>query len=462
MSRHIHFIGIGGIGMSGIARILLRKGIKISGSDLKESRIISELRSLGAVISIGHKASNIKGADSVVYSSAIKEDSPELLEARRNGITVIKRAQALAELMRDKQVITVSGSHGKTTTTSLASFLLSEAGLHPTAAIGGILRNIDANTYFGNGRFFVAEADESDGSFLYYNPRYSIITNLDREHLDYYRNFDNEIDAFRQFIGKTRGDGCLFCSGDDINLKNILKEYKNRYILFGLDNKAHIFPRNIQINKLSSRFDCFYAPSPGSKAEFIDRFNLNLAGMHNISNALAVIALGIELGIDTPVIKKSLANYKGTGRRIEVKFDDRGYLVIDDYAHHPTEIEATLKAVKNIESRRVIAVFQPHRYSRTKLLLDEFARSFDLADYTIITDIYPADEPALEGVSARHIYDKIKEYFPGKYVNFMPKEELVSHILKIIKPNDLVLTLGAGDIVKTCDELVGELRRRSL
>lgn len=453
MNEHYHLIGIGGIGMSGIAQLLLRRGIRVSGSDLKESKITYELKQLGAQVFLGHNPLNIKGADLIVYSSAIKEDNPEIIEAKRLGISLIKRAEALAGLMKEAVVITVTGSHGKTTTTSLISYLLLEAGLSPTAAIGGILRNIDTNAYLGGGRFFVAEADESDGSFLYYQPKYSVITNIDYEHLDYYKDFKNEINTFKEFLRKTEKDGCVFACYDDTNLKSILKDYKNRYILFGLNDKADIYPKNIEMKGLASAFDCF------SKGKFIDRFHLSLGGMHNISNALAVIALGLELGIDLEAIRKALLGYRGAHRRLEIKFNDKGYLVIDDYAHHPTEIKATLSALKSLKFNRLIAVFQPHRYTRTKLLLDEFGRSFDLAGYVIITDIYPAGELPLEGVSGRCIYDKIKEFAPNKEIHFLPKEKIVAHILGIIKPSDLVITLGAGDIIKVCDELVERLKR---
>lgn len=452
MNNSVHFVGIGGIGMSGIALILLRKGIKVSGSDLKENRAVNELRALGANIFIGHRALNVQGAGTVVCSSAVRFDNPEFIEAKRLGIPVIKRAQALARLMKDKFVITVAGSHGKTTTTSLVAYMLLEAGFSPTAAIGGILRNIDTNACLGNGEFFVAEADESDGSFLHYKPRMSIITNIDYEHLDYYNNFNNELEAFSQFINRTEKSGCVFCCDDDINIKSALKGYKNKYVLFGLSRNAHIHPRNILIDGLSSQFECFY------NGQFIDTFYLALGGMHNISNALSVIALGLELGVDLKTIKKALADYKGASRRIEVKFKGSGYLVIDDYAHHPTEIKATLQAVKNIKPKRIIAVFQPHRYTRTQLLLNEFSRSFDMADCVIITDIYAASEQPLEGVTAKCLCDKIKKYAPDKYISFMPKDKLVRHILGIIKPSDLVITLGAGDITKTCDELVKELK----
>ncbi|MFH1640973.1 MAG: UDP-N-acetylmuramate--L-alanine ligase [Candidatus Omnitrophota bacterium] len=455
MDKHIHFIGIGGIGMSGIAQLFLSRGVKVSGSDIKKSKITEELKKQGARIFIGHCPENIKGADLVVYSSAIKEDNPEFVQAKTKGVALIKRAQALADLMQNKIVITVAGSHGKTTTTSLVSCLLSEAGLRPTAAIGGVLKNMDTNAYSGSGDFFVAEADESDGSFLCYNPDYSIITNVDHEHLDYYKEFKNIEAAFSEFLGRTKKDGCVFCCNDDANLKNILKDYKNRYLLFGLSEGADIYAKKIEFDGLASEFDCFY------NNKFIDRFLLNLGGVHNVSNALSVIALGLELNIEAKVIKRALRDYKGAQRRLEIKFRNNDYSVVDDYAHHPTEIKATLAALKNLKPVRLIAVFQPHRYSRTKLLLEEFAASFVLADYIIVTDIYAASEPRLEGVDGLSLYNAIRKHVKGKDIYFLPKQEITAHILKIIEPQDMVVTLGAGDIVKVSDELAEELKKKS-
>ena len=441
--------------MSGIARLLMYRGVQVSGSELKETKTTGELKAMGATVFLGHGAENIKGANLVIYSSAIREDNPEIIAAKNNGIPLIKRAEALAKLMQDKTVITVTGSHGKTTTTSLVACLLLEAKLSPTAAIGGILRNINANAYFGDGDLFVAEADESDGSFLYYRPKYSIITNIDREHLDYYKEFGKELKAFREFINLTKPDGCVFCCGDDANLRSIIKDYKGTHVYFGFSENADIHPKNIKITGLSSDFDTFY------KNNFVGRFHLPLGGEHNISNSLSVIALGIELGIDIKLIKSALSNFKGAKRRLEEKFHDGQYLVIDDYAHHPTEIKATLSAAKNLNPKRLIAVFQPHRYTRTKILMDEFSESFRDADIVYITDIYAASELPLEGVSGANLAASIKVKEKNKVVIFLPKEEIIAHILSVIKPQDLIITLGAGDIVKLSDELSEKLKNRS-
>jgi UDP-N-acetylmuramate--alanine ligase len=387
-----------------------------------------------------------------VYSSAIKEENPEIKEAKRLKIPLIMRAQALAELMVNKSVITIAGSHGKTTITSLVSYLLLEAGLSPTVAIGGVLKNIDTNACVGSGKFFVAEADESDGSFLYYKPKFSIITNIDREHLDYYQDFEKEVEAFRKFLNSTSQDGCVFCCSDDLNLKEIIKGYKNKSVSFGLKPGADIYPKNIMIKGLHSDFDCFF------KDKFVARFSLALGGEHNISNALSVIALGLELGIGLKFIKDALAGYKGAARRLEVKFKDQNYIIIDDYAHHPTEIRATLKAVGNLKAKRVVAIFHPHRFTRTQLLFDEFVKSFDNAGCLIITDIYPASEQPILNVNGVNLYRRIKECAPDKEVYFVPKEEIVNKVSAMVKPGDLIITLGAGDIVKLSDELAEKFK----
>jgi UDP-N-acetylmuramate--alanine ligase len=372
MKKYYHLIGIGGIGMSGIAQLLLKSGFRVSGSDLKENPITVQLAQMGAEIFLGHQAKNISGQDAVVYSSAITGDNPEVRRARDLGIPLIKRAQALAELMLEKTAITVAGSHGKTTTTSLVSFMLMEAGLCPTAAIGGVLNNIQTNACLGSGEFFVAEADESDGSFLSYSPEYSIITNIDREHLDYYHDFESELNAFEQFIRRTKPTGCVFACADDPHLLKIMRAYQGRQVSFGLNN-ADIHAKKINFEGLLSEFDAY------SKNKLISRFRLSLGGRHNISNSLAVIGLGLELGLDLKHIRSSLEGYKGAGRRLEVKLRSDKYLVIDDYAHHPSEIKATLSATANLSAKRKIVIFQPHRYTRTQLLLDDFAKSFTQA-----------------------------------------------------------------------------------
>lgn len=453
--KHCHLIGIGGIGMSCIAQILLRKGVSVSGSDLKESKITEELKKLGARITISHDPANIPLADAVVYSSAIRQDNPEIQEAARRGLPLLRRAEALAGLMSDDTVIAVTGSHGKTTTASLISCLLIQAGLSPTIAVGGVLKDLDTNAYLGSGKFFVAEADESDGSFLCYRPKYPVVTNIDYEHMDYYGNFQNALDSFASFLGRTRPDGCAFVCADDINLRKIMQVYHGRHISFGLGAGADIYPLNISINGLSSEFECFY------RNKFLARFSLALGGLHNISNALAVIALGLELGIGLETIRSTLRDYRGAKRRLEIKFSDKDYQVLDDYGHHPSEIKATLTALRNMSFKRMVVVFQPHRYTRTSLLMDDFTRSFGPADYLVITDIYSAGEQPIAGVDSQRIVAGIKRHSPDKQAIFMPRNQVLDHILEIIRPGDLILTLGAGDITRVSDELLEILKRKS-
>ncbi len=452
MKKYYHLIGIAGIGMSGIAHLLLKSGCRVSGSDLKENQITRQLASLGAKIFLGHKAENISEQEVVVFSSAVTEQNPEILQARSQGIPIIKRAQILAELMQEKTAITVAGSHGKTTTTSLVACMLMQAGLCPTVAIGGILNNIDTNACLGSGQFFVAEADESDGSFLNYAPKYSIVTNIDREHLDYYRDFERELEVFRLYLQRTQPQGCVFACRDDPHLLRLMQFYNGKSVFFGLDESADIYAKHLVFNGLLSDFDGY------AKGKFISHFHLPLGGKHNVSNALAVIALGLELGIDLRDIRGSLEGYRGAGRRLEIKLRSDEYLVIDDYAHHPSEIKATLAAVANLKVKRKIAVFQPHRYTRTQLLLDDFARSFTQVDYLIITDIYAASEIPLEGVHAQGLLNKIKEFYPQQKVLYLAKEDILPHILGIISSGDLVITLGAGDIVKVSDALAQALK----
>jgi UDP-N-acetylmuramate--alanine ligase len=450
-NKKIHFIGIGGIGMSGIAGLFLKRGFMVSGSDIKESRATTQLKEAGAQIFIGHFTENIHGQDMVVYSSAIKTDNPEMLESNRQNIPLVKRAQALAQLMLDKTAVTVAGSHGKTTTTSLVSHMLMEAGLCPTVAIGGILKNIDTNACLGESDLFVAEADESDGSFLYYQPTFSIVTNIDREHLDFYGTFENELKAFGDFINKTNPAGVLFACYDDAHLRNMLSKYKGKCRSFGLSADADIRAERISFKGLTSEFDCLVSD------KHIARFKLALGGMHNVSNSLAVIGLGLELGIDLKIIQGALLSYQGALRRLEVKFHNQRYLLLDDYAHHPSEIKATLAAIGKLDVKRRIGIFQPHRYSRTQLLLEDFAGAFDGLDMLIVTDIYPASEAPIPGVDASLLLKKIKERSPGKFAAYLPKEEIVAYIKKNMLPGDLVVTLGAGDIVKVSDALAQSL-----
>lgn len=450
--KNIHFIGIGGIGMSGIAQLVLGKGISVSGSDIKQSLILKELENKGAKIFIGHGKFNIpKNTNIVVYSSAIESCNPELKEAKKRKIKIFKRAQMLAELMKDKVVITVAGAHGKTTTASLASFLLLEAGLCPSVSVGGIIRNTGNNACFGNGKYFVAEADESDGSFLYYRPIYSIITNIDFEHIDFYKTWDNILNTFKRFAGCTNKKGYIIACGDDQNLRKILKSSKIKTLFFGFSKNCDCYAKNIKLNDFSCEFDCIF------KNKNLGRFKLNIAGRHNILNSLSVIVLSQLLNIDIKKTKNILSRYKGASRRLEIKANLNNIMLLDDYGHHPTEIRATLDALSNLDVKRKIIIFQPHRYTRTKYLLDEFAKSFNQADRLIITDIYAASEVPISGINGELLCKKIQESgHPDAH--FLSKDKIVDYLVKTIQPGDLVLTLGAGDISKVCDELAKRIK----
>lgn len=453
MNKSIHFIGIGGIGMSGIAKILMKQGHSVSGSDIKSGSATQELSDLGAKIYIGHDEKNLrdKDIDLVVYSSAVDPKNSELVFSLQNNIPIAKRAQVLSELMKDKKGITVAGAHGKTTTTSMVSFLLNKSDFNPTIVAGGNVFNFNNNALLGEGSFFVAELDESDGSFLYFNPLYSIVTNIDFEHVDYYHNFENILDAFKKFFRQTKEDGMLFVCGDDKNIMSILDGKNNKYLTFGLSKDCDIYADQIALKDFSSSFRCVYKNKP------LGRISLSIPGKHNISNSLAAIALGLRLGIDFEKIKECLFLYSGVQRRFELKGEINNIKVIEDYGHHPTEIRATLEAAKSLNPKRLVVAFQPHRYSRTKFLMEEFSKSFDLVDHLIITDIYAASEAPIPGITGESLCARLKQA-SKKEVCFVPKDKIIQNLASVTKPGDLVIFLGAGDIGRLSDELLQRLK----
>jgi len=452
MSRHVHFIGIGGIGVSGIAQLALKHGDLVSGSDIKESAITSKLAAMGARVFIGHKAENITGADLVVYSSAIRPDNPERAKAERSGIPVMRRAEFLSELMSDKKVITITGAHGKTTTSSLAAKLLMDSGLNPTVAVGGILREDGDNAKFGESDYFVAEADESDGTFLCYRPAYSIITNIDYEHMDFYRTTENLLRSFYTFVNQTEKNGCVFYCFEDEPLKSIVKSSPVKAISFGYSPDADFSAQGIRLAQCRLRFTVL------RKGLELGELDMALMGRHNVLNALAVVALGTELGLDFSKIQKALAGFKGVLRRFQVKYEDADVFIVDDYAHHPTEICATIEAAKVCPRSRLVVVFQPHRYSRTKLLMDKFAGCFAKSDYLMVTDIYAADEEDTAGVSAMDIVDNVR-HNSGTCADYVPKDEIVDRLKSQMQPGTMVLFLGAGDITKISDEFAETFKK---
>ncbi len=402
---HIHFVGIGGIGMSGIAALLLNLGYTVSGSDLKLSPITENLKRLGAKIYKGHSAEQIQGADVIVTSTAISRENPEVAAARDKKLPIIPRAEMLAELMRIKYSIAVSGAHGKTSTTSMVAQILNTAGLDPTVVVGGLLKGLDTNALHGKGDFIVAEADESDGSFLKYAPAIAVVTNIDREHLDYYSGIDDIKEKFVQFINSVPFYGLAILCLDNEHIQDILPQIRVRFTTFGFSAQADLQAKDIVFKGSQGHFLVVH------KGEPLGSVQLNLSGRHNISNALAGIAAGLELKIPFETIKAALEEIQGVARRMEIKGDKKGVLVMDDYGHHPTEIVTTLEAVRNGWSdRRLIVIFQPHRYTRTRALFDEFVKAFYQSDILIILPIYAASEKPIEGVDAASLCEGIRKH----------------------------------------------------
>ncbi len=452
--NNIHFIGIGGIGMSGIALVLLRMGYKVSGSDLGSNNLTDKLVAEGAGIRLGHDNDNIPAdTEVVVYSSSINDSNPEILEAHRRNLLIVKRAQALAELLNGKKGIAVTGTHGKTTTSSLISVMLENCGLDPSAIIGGEVELFKGNSKYGKSEYVVAEADESDGSFLYLKPFYSVITNVEMEHIDYYTTLEDAIDSYTAFANNTKKGGCLFYNAEDGNIEKVLKNFKGNRESFGLSKGADIYPHEIMMNEFYTSYVCVY------KNEIIGRVSLRIPGKHNISNSLAAILVGFKLGLSFEEICRSIQDFTGTKRRFHMRANVEGVMLIDDYAHHPTEIRAVLDACRNWKDRRLVVVFQPHRYTRTKFLAEEFGRCFKGADKLILTDIYGASEDPIEGVSVKNIYDRVRLHGLND-VEMMSKEKITRHIMDTKRRGDIIVVLGAGDIKEVSDELSERLNKR--
>ncbi len=451
--KHIHFIGIGGIGMSAIAFVLLKQGHKVSGSDIKRSRIVEKLESLGGKFHEGHHEKNVEGADIVVFSSSITPENPELKAARNKKIATLHRADMLALIMNGRKGIAVTGAHGKTTTSSLIAHILYRAGLDPTAILGGEVKSLEGNARVGAGEHFVVEADESDGSFVHLKPFYSVITNIDAEHLDYYRNMGEIISWYLKFIEKIKPGGKLFACGDCDNLKRALRGYTEEVVTFGLSAGGDIYPEKIKMHDSHSEFEIVY------RGKNLGPAAINIPGIHNVSNAMAAFAVALEIGLDFETIKKAVEDFTGAARRFQVKYSGNGIKVIDDYAHHPAEIKATILAARNWEPKRLVVAFQPHRFSRTKYLKERFGSCFDMADRLILTDIYAASEDELDNVSGKSIYEEVKKH-GHKDAVYLPKKGLKEYLLNDIKRGDMVLMMGAGDITAIAGELAQDLSKK--
>jgi UDP-N-acetylmuramate--alanine ligase len=441
-AKHIHLVGIGGIGMSGIAELLINLDYFISGSDLKKTEVTEHLSDLGGKIFLGHRPQNINGADVVVFSSAVKGDNLEIVEAKERSIPVIPRAEMLAELMRLKYGIAVAGSHGKTTTTSMIASILTKGGFDPTVVIGGRL-NIwgGSNARLGRSDFLVAEADESDGSFLALSPSIAVISNIDHEHIDFYRSMNNLRKTFIDFINKIPFYGRAILCVDDKEVQGLIPKLTKSYLTYGLNPQSDIRASGISKEGLNTTFDVIF------KSRLAGNVTISIPGEHNILNALAAVGVGLELGIDFKYIMEGLKNPGGLKRRFEIKDERGGILFLDDYGHHPTEIIATISAAKECwPDRRLVVVFQPHRFTRTRDLYDKFVISFNQADFLIITPLYGAGEEPIEGVDSRTLYQGIRNHGHRAVTYCDSTEDTISELLDQIRPGDIVLTLGAGDI----------------
>jgi UDP-N-acetylmuramate--alanine ligase len=458
MFRHvkrIHFIGIGGIGMSGIAEVLCNLGFVVSGSDIKKSKNTDRLEAMGMVINEGHAAENVGDAQVVVYSSAVRADNPEVVAAKEKGIPVIPRAEMLAELMVLKPyAVAVSGTHGKTSTTSMVATLLVHAGVDPTTVVGGVVDTLGSNAKLGASEWFVTEADESDRSFLMLYPTIAVVTNIDKEHMESYKGMDDVVQCFTDFVNKVPFFGAAIICLDDPNVQLIIPNIKRRRVTYGMTAQADISAHDIRYN---DAFGSTFTVWRG--AEILGEIALPVPGKHNVYNALAATAVALELEIPFAKIAEAFASFKNANRRFQFKGEANGVTVVDDYGHHPTEILATLSAAKNSAGgRRTVVVFQPHRYTRTQELMDEFALAFNNADVLYVLDIYAASETPIEGISAEVLTENIRKY-GHKNANYIGDfETAAGKVTENLQAGDLVITLGAGSVTRLSDEILERLR----
>lgn len=455
--RRIHFVGIGGIGMSGLAEVLLNLGFSVSGSDLRRTAVTERLSRLGARIAEKHEAENVGDAEVVVVSSAVPPTNPEIEAAGRKKIPVIARAEMLAELMRLKFCVTVAGSHGKTTVTSMVAVMLAEGGLDPTAVIGGRLDAFGSSARLGKSELMVVEADESDRSFLCLLPTLAVVTNIDREHLDHYRNLEEIEESFASFMNKVPFYGAVIACLDSPwrkAMQAVLPRLRRRIVTYGIEQGADITARNLELRSGGSSFDVEMDGNP------FGSFTVSIPGRHNIQNALAAIAVGRELDLTQEQIQEGLEYFRGADRRFQVKAEIDGVTIVDDYGHHPTEIKATLDAARLRGARRILAVFQPHRYTRTKFLMDEFARCFEACNRVYVLDIYPASEAPIPGVTSERLVDRINELGSTSAQYIASEAAAISELRAEVRPGDLVLTIGAGSVWKIGEALANALNDR--
>src|SRR5687768_3017236 len=455
--QQIHFVGIGGSGMSGIAEIVLSLGYRVTGSDMRRSDAVDRLEQLGAKVFIGHDAANVDGSHVVVYSSAVSRDNVEVREARQRQIPVIARAEMLAELMRLKYGIAVAGTHGKTTTTSLVGAVLAEGRYDPTVIVGGRVTSLGGNARMGQGEFLVAEADESDGSFLKLDPTIAVVTTIDAEHLDHYANLELIMEAFTTFVTKVPFYGAAVLCLDEPNIRRLIPRVEKRIITYGIDAAADLVAGHVKLAGMSSRFEVF------QRGMRLGECTLQIPGRHNVLNALAAIAVGLDLEIPFFTIQKALAAFAGVQRRFQVRGAVAGITVIDDYGHHPAEIRATLAAAKAGFDARVMTVFQPHRFTRTKHLREEFLSAFNQADAVIVMDIYAAGETPIPGVTAGDLAEGIRAH-GHRHVAYLGSDRarIIDHLRAVVRPGDIVLTQGAGDVSLLGPEILKALEADTL
>lgn len=452
--KNIHFVGIGGSGMSAIALILIKMGFQVSGSDLSTTEMTKRLASLGATVYSGHKAEHVSKAEAIVISTAIPSTNPEVMRAREKGIAIFHRADIVAQIMKERRGIAVAGAHGKTTTTSMIAIILERAGLDPTVIIGGEVDDFGGNAKLGSGKELVAEADESDGSFLKLSPQIAVVTNIENDHMDYYGTMENILHTFETFLKSLPDEnGLAVLCFDNNNLKDIAQNINKQISSYAIDNSAEYTAKNIRLNGIITTYDVYHYD------QFVGTIVLNVPGKHNVLNSLAAVVVSIHLGIPFEQIAMGLSMFHGAKRRFQTKGMINGIWVIDDYAHHPTEIKTTLLAAAQTNPQRLICVFQPHRYSRTQLLHEDFGTAFTKADLLILTEIYAAGEQPIPGVNGHIIEDEVQRQTNQKVQFFPERREIAAYLADIAKPGDMVITMGAGNIYLTGEELVELLSR---
>lgn len=450
--KKVHFVGIGGAGMSALAKILVEKGYSVSGSDVKESVMTGILRDLGAKVFIGQRAENVQDTEAIVVSSAIRENNPEVVEAKRLGLKRLHRSDVNAFLINNSKGIAVAGAHGKTTTTSMLGVSLDYEGVSPSIIIGGEVDYLGSNAKLGKSDYLVSEADESDGTFLKYYPYIGIVTNVENDHMDHYGTMENIIKAFTQFLNQIREDGWGVVCFDNENIRNIVKNVNRKIVSYAIDHEADYVAANIKADASGTSFDVIH------KGENLGTVKLNVPGRHNVLNAMACVVTGITLGQSVAQMAEGLTMFNGAKRRFQTKGKAQGVWVVDDYAHHPTEIATTLKAARQTQPKRLVCAFQPHRYSRTQLLQKEYGSCFRDADLLVLTDVYSAGEDPIPGIDGELIVKEVTEQTGQRTVYIKDKKEIAAYLKSIAQEGDLIMTMGAGDIVKCGEELVELLK----